>query len=107
MKTFAAWKLGRAGIDDGLAVFVLSDDRAIDIEVGYGLEGAVPDAVASHTIHDVMTPRLEDRDGSVTAGTEALVTAIDVGPWGAWWRRRGRVLRRWRSIGWRRCAGSW
>src|ERR1041385_7141527 len=38
VRTFAAWKVGRKGLDDGIAMFVLADDRKIDIEVGYGLE---------------------------------------------------------------------
>lgn len=67
VRAFAAWKVGRNGFDDGIAMFVLVDDHAIDIEVGYGLEARVPDAVASR-IRDVMVPRLRvgDRDGSVT-----------------------------------------
>jgi len=58
VRTFAAWKLGRKGFDDGIAMFILADDRAIDIEVGYGLEDKVPDAVASRIIREVMAPRL-------------------------------------------------
>ena len=77
VKTFAAWKVGRSGFDDGIVVFVLADDHAIDIEVGYGLEDKVPDAIASRIIRDVMAPRLRagDRDGSVTAGVDALLSA--------------------------------
>jgi hypothetical protein len=44
VRTFAAWKVGRKGFDDGIVIFVLADDRKIDIEVGYGLEDKVPDA---------------------------------------------------------------
>ncbi|HUJ59036.1 MAG TPA: TPM domain-containing protein [Kofleriaceae bacterium] len=81
--TFAAWKIGRKGIDDGVAVFILADDRAIDIEVGYGLEDRVPDAIASRIIRDVMAPRLRagDRDGAVTSGVDALLGAIEGKPW--------------------------
>ncbi|MEO8700850.1 MAG: TPM domain-containing protein [Kofleriaceae bacterium] len=76
-RTFAAWKVGRSGFDDGIVVFVLADDHAIDIEVGYGLEDKVPDAIAARIIRDVMAPRLRkgDRDGSVTAGVDALLAA--------------------------------
>jgi uncharacterized protein len=85
VRTFAAWKVGRKGIDDGLIVFVLADDRAIDIEVGYGLEDKVPDAVASRVIREVMAPRLRagDRDGAVVAGVDALLAAIEGHPWSA------------------------
>jgi uncharacterized protein len=81
--TFAAWKIGRKGVDDGVAMFVLADDRTIDIEVGYGLEDRVPDAVAHRIIADVMTPKLRagDRDGAITAGVDALLAAIEGKPW--------------------------
>lgn len=83
VRTFAAWQVGRKGLDDGLAVFIHAQDRTIDIEVGYGLEGQVPDVVASRIIRDVMTPPLQagDRDGAVTAGVEALLTAVEGQPW--------------------------
>lgn len=76
---FEAWRVGRKGIDDGLVLFVLSEDRQIRIEVGYGLEGQVPDAIASRIIREVMVPRIQaaDRDGAVLAGVDALITAID------------------------------
>lgn len=83
VRTFAAWQLGRKGIDDGVAIFVLADDRAIDIEVGYGLEDRVPDAIASRIIREVMAPRLRagDHDGAVTAGADAVLAAIQGRPW--------------------------
>ena len=83
VRTFAAWKVGRKEADDGIAMFIFADDRAIDIEVGYGLEDKVPDATASRIIHDVMTPKLQagDRDGAVTAGTDAILAAIEGKPW--------------------------
>jgi uncharacterized protein len=83
VRTFAAWKLGRKGQDDGIAVFLFAADRAIDIEVGYGLEDKVPDATAARIIHDVMAPRLGagDRDGAVTVGADAVLTAIEGHPW--------------------------
>jgi uncharacterized protein len=83
VRTFAAWQLGRKGIDDGVAIFVLADDRAIDIEVGYGLEDRIPDAIASRIIREVMAPRLGagDRDGAVTAGTDAVLAAIEGRAW--------------------------
>ena len=83
VRTFAAWKVGRKGFDDGVAIFVLSDDRTIDIEVGYGLEDRLPDAIASRIIRQVMAPRLRagDRDGALTAGTDAVLAAIEGQPW--------------------------
>jgi uncharacterized protein len=83
VRTFAAWKVGRKGFDDGIVMFVLADDRKIDIEVGYGLEDKVPDAVASRIIREVMAPRLRagDRDGAITAGANALLESIEGKPW--------------------------
>jgi uncharacterized protein len=75
---FEAWKVGRKGIDDGLVLFIMADDRKAHIEVGYGLEPQVTDAIASRVIGDIITPRIQsgDKDGAVTAGMDALVRAI-------------------------------
>jgi uncharacterized protein len=83
VRTFESWKIGRKGLDDGIAMFILADDRAIDIEVGYGLEDKVPDAVASRIIREVMAPPLRagDRDRAVTAGADAVLAAIEGKPW--------------------------
>jgi uncharacterized protein len=83
VRTFASWKVGRKGFDDGIVMFILADDRKIDIEVGYGLEDKVPDAIASRIIREVMTPKLRanDRDGAVTAGVDAVLAAIEGKPW--------------------------
>jgi uncharacterized protein len=82
VRAFAAWRVGRKGTDDGLAIFVLADDRAIRFEVGYGLEGQVPDAIASRIIGEVMVPRLKagDRDGAVTHGVDATLGILDGQP---------------------------
>jgi uncharacterized protein len=83
VRTFAAWQVGRKGFDDGIVIFVLADDRKIDIEVGYGLEDKVPDAIVSRIIREIMAPRLRagDRDGAVTAGVDAVVASIEGQPW--------------------------
>lgn len=83
VRTFKTWKIGRKGLDDGIAIFVLADDRAIDIEIGYGLEDKVPDAIASRIIREVMAPRLRggDRDGAVTVGADAVLAAIEGKSW--------------------------
>ena len=47
VRAFAEWKVGRKGLDNGVALFVFAEDRALRIEVGYGLEDRVPDALAS------------------------------------------------------------
>lgn len=83
VRAFAAWKVGRKGLDDGLAIFLFALDRKVRFEVGYGLEGQVPDAIASRIIGEVMVPRLKagDHDGAVTHGVEATLAVVDGQPW--------------------------
>jgi uncharacterized protein len=79
VRAFAAWKVGRKGLDDGLVLFVFSDDRKVRVEVGYGLEGQLPDAIASRIIREAIVPRVQagDRDGAIRAGIAALIEAIE------------------------------
>ena len=81
VRAFAKWKIGRKGIDDGLVLFIMSADRKLRFEVGYGLEPVVPDAIAGRIINDVIVPRIQagDRDGAVTAGMDAVMTVIGDG----------------------------
>jgi len=78
VKAFQAWKVGRKGLDDGLALFIMADDRRLRIEVGYGLEGQVPDAMASRIINEVIVPRVQagDRDGAVANGMNAVASVL-------------------------------
>jgi uncharacterized protein len=68
------WKIGRAGINDGAIVIVAKDDRKMRIEVGYGLEGAVPDAVAKRIVAETMAPHF--RNGDFAGGLDAAVTVL-------------------------------
>jgi uncharacterized protein len=81
-RVFDAWKLGRKGVDDGALVLVAKADRHVRIEVGYGLEGAIPDAAAKRIAHDYMSPRFADGDfaGGIGAGVEMLTHLIDDEP---------------------------
>ena len=78
VRTFAAWKVGRKGMDDGVVLFILAKDQKLRMEVGYGLEGQLPDALASRIIREAILPRLKggDRDGAVTAGTDQLLRTL-------------------------------
>ncbi len=78
VRAFAAWRVGRKGLDDGVAVFILAADRRVRIEVGYGLEDRLPDAVASRIIGDQMLPRLRagDQDGAARAGIAGVLEAV-------------------------------
>ena len=51
------WQLGRQGVDDGVLLLVAKDDRAVRIEVAYGLEGALPDVIANRIVQQVIVPR--------------------------------------------------
>ncbi len=75
---FEKWKVGRKGLDDGLAVFIMTQDHKMRIEVGYGLEPVVPDAIASRVINEVMAPRIQagHPDDAVNAAIDALTAAI-------------------------------
>jgi len=78
VRVFENWKVGREGMDDGLVLFIMAQDRRLRIEVGYGLEGQIPDALASRIINEVIVPRIQaqDRDGAVTAGIDAIAGVV-------------------------------
>jgi uncharacterized protein len=73
-----AWKIGRKGIDDGVIILVAKDDRKMRIEVGYGLEGAIPDAIAKRIVAEQMAPRFREGDfaGGLRASVETLAKVI-------------------------------
>ena len=77
-----AWKVGRAKVDDGVILVVAKNDRKLRIEVGYGLEGAIPDAVAKRVVSDVIAPHFRTGDfyGGIAAGTDALMKLIEGEP---------------------------
>jgi uncharacterized protein len=81
-KSFAAWKVGRKGLDDGLVFFIFAEDRKIRIEVGYGLEGIVPDAVAGRVINNILVPGIQrgDADGAVRASIASLLETVSGRP---------------------------
>jgi uncharacterized protein len=70
-----AWKIGRKKVDDGLILIVAKDDRRLRIEVGYGLEGAIPDSLAKRVIDERITPRFRAGDfyGGVRDGLDQLI----------------------------------
>jgi uncharacterized protein len=76
------WKLGRKGLDDGAILLVAKNDRRVRIEVGRGLEGALPDAIASRIVADTITPRfkLGDYDGGVEAGVDQIISVVNGEP---------------------------
>jgi uncharacterized protein len=79
LRAFDEYKLGRKGTSDGVLVVVAKNDRRARIEVGYGLEGAIPDATAIRVITEYMTPKFRagDYNGGLIDATAALVKLID------------------------------
>ena len=73
------WKIGREGIDDGILLLVAKNDRKLRIEVGYGLEGAVPDITANRIINEIIVPRFKagNFSGGINAGVDALIGLVD------------------------------
>ena len=82
VRVFEHWKLGRKGIDDGVLLIVAKDDRAARIETGYGLEGAIPDAIANRVIQEYLVPKFREGDyaGGIADATGRLVQLIDGEP---------------------------
>jgi uncharacterized protein len=76
------WKLGRKKVDDGAILVVAKNDRALRIEVGYGLEGVLNDATASRIIREIIVPRFRDGDfyGGINAGLDRMMRLIDGEP---------------------------
>lgn len=81
-RAFEQWRLGRKGVDDGILLVVAKDDRRLRIEVGYGLEGAVPDVLAGRIIREQITPhfRTGDFSSGVVAGVNSLVALLEGEP---------------------------
>lgn len=73
-----SWKLGREKQDDGVLLLVAKDDRKVRIEVGYGLEGAIPDVIAKRIITEIITPHFRQGDfyGGIAQATEQLMRLI-------------------------------
>ena len=79
IKVARAWKLGTKGKDDGILLLVARDDHKVRIEVGYGLEGDLPDARCGRIVRDEMVPRFRAGDyaGGATAGVNAVIHTLD------------------------------
>jgi len=69
--------VGRKGVDDGVLLLVAKKDRKLRIEVGYGLEGAIPDIYAKRIVSDLITPKFRagDFNGGIHNGVDALILA--------------------------------
>ena len=85
---FRAWKLGQAKTNNGVLLLVAPNERKVRIEVGYGLEGALTDALSNVIITTAITPKFRTGDfsGGIEAGADAIL-AILAGDAEEWQRR--------------------
>jgi uncharacterized protein len=74
LRVAETWALGRGEFDDGVLLLIARDDRQMRIEVGYGLEGTIPDVAAGRIIDGVLSPRF--REGDFGGGVEEAVDVI-------------------------------
>lgn len=77
MRLAEAWKPGQKRRDNGVILLIFKDDRKVRIEVGYGLEGVLTDALSGQIIRQVIAPHFRggDYEGGVTAGVDAIMRA--------------------------------
>jgi uncharacterized protein len=82
IRVVEAWQLGRGASDDGVLLLVALEDRTLRIEVGYGLEGVLPDAIARRIIDETVKPLFRQRDihGGVSAGLTRIMQVVDGEP---------------------------
>jgi uncharacterized protein len=78
VRLFEKWGIGQKGKDNGVLLLIALNDRKMRIEVGYGLEGAIPDALANIIIQDYIISSFKegDFDTGVAKGTIGLVKLI-------------------------------
>lgn len=81
LRVAEAWKIGRKGSDNGVLFLIAKNDRKLRLEVGYGLEGALPDAVAKRIIAETVTPHLRQGQFSagINAGVDRAIATVDKG----------------------------
>ena len=82
IKVAEQWKLGRKGVDDGVLLLIAKDDRKLRIEVGRGLEGALPDAIAKRIIDEYIVAPFKQGDfnAGINAGVDRIIKIIDGEP---------------------------
>ena len=73
-----AWKAGQKDKNNGAVLFVFVQDHKIYLQVGYGLEGVLPDALCKRIIAEQITPRFKagDFSGGLTAGVQGIIAAV-------------------------------
>ena len=78
-KLFKEWGVGQSKQDNGVLILVAPNDRAMRIEVGYGLEGVLPDGLAGQIIREDFLPRFRDDDysGGIRDGVNHVVQVVE------------------------------
>ncbi len=78
VRLFEKWKIGSKDRDNGVLLLVARDERAVRIEVGYGLEGVLNDAKAGRIIRDVIVPKFQSGDyaGGITVGVDSILGIV-------------------------------
>lgn len=91
MRVAEAWKIGRRNVDDGVLVVIAKDDHRMRIEVGRGLEGAIPDITAHRVIDEFFTPEFKKGNyaAGVDAGVDRLISLINGEPLAAPIKKHG------------------
>lgn len=77
VRLFQAWHIGQKGRNNGALLLVFTQSHRMWIETGYGLEGALPDALCAQIINTEIAPRFRAGDyaGGLTAGVHAMIAA--------------------------------
>ena len=73
-----AWGVGGKQYNNGVVLLIAKEDRKLDITVGYGLEGALPDVVSKSIIDDIIVPNFKGNDyyRGIDEGTNAIIKAV-------------------------------
>lgn len=73
-----AWGVGQRKYNNGVVLLIAKDDRTVEIATGYGVEGALPDAICKRIIENEIVPRFREADyfGGISSGVQAITEAI-------------------------------
>src|SRR5688572_27398098 len=79
VRLFKQWGIGQSKTDNGVLVLVAPNEREMRIEVGYGLEGILPDGLAGQIIRENFTPRFRDNDysGGIRDGVSRVIDVVE------------------------------
>ena len=77
-----AWHIGQQGANNGVILLVAPNERKVGIQVGYGMEGVLTDALSGQIVRNDILPHMRDNDypGGIAAGTDALIAQLQAPP---------------------------